>query len=613
VICASTRWRAGLWLGLLLPGSAGAASGESSAVIWNIAVSMVAASLLGLLMKLLRQPLLLGYILGGVLVGPLGLGLVSERAQIETLAEIGLILLLFMIGLEIDLKKMVDAGKAVLVTGSLQFPLSLGVSLLLLNLLAGFGLELGEGRYAAIYLAASLGISSTMIVVKLLYDKLELDTLPGRFTLGILVFQDVWAIVALAIQPNLAQPELGGLIRTFASGALLVIATLASSRYLLPKIFHLVAKVPELMLVISLGWCFAVGLVAALPQVGLSMEMGALIAGVSLATFPYNLDVNAKVHNIRDFFITLFFVSLGMRIPFPELELVLGALALCGVLLLTRAVGVFGLLWPFGVGHRASILPALNLSQMSEFSLVILSLGVASGDIGERTLTLGIWTFSLLAVGSTYLITANHQVERVLSRLLTRVRIRDQESQRQPDAPPRAHPVVLLGFYRIGEAFLEEVLRRDQHLKAAIRVVDLNPDVHRRLTLAGVDCVYGDISHADTLHHAQVHHAKVLVSTVPDSALRGTTNAKLLKVLKEAAASAQVIVTAEGPEQARALYASGADYVLQPAALAGGTLLTAVEQAIHGGCEGLREEAQQTLATGPHAELADGARPIAQA
>jgi Kef-type K+ transport system membrane component KefB len=583
---------------LLLSAPAWAGGGTTgTTVIRNIAISMVAASLAGWLMKLLRQPLLLGYLLGGVLVGPVGLGWVADRHEIETIAEIGLILLLFMIGLEIDLKKMLDAGRLVVVTGIVQFPLTVGIGLLAFWGLTALGLSFGEGPYAVWYLAAAVGLSSTMIVVKLLYDKLELDTLAGRLTLGILVFQDIWAIIVLAIQPNLADPQLGGLLRTFGAGALLVGAALVASRYALPRIFHTVAKVPELLLVLSLGWCFAVGLVAQHPAVGLSMEMGALIAGISLATFPYNLEVNAKVLNIRDFFITLFFVALGMQIPVPSWSVLLSAGVIVAVLLFARGLGVFGLLHALRGGHFVSILPTINLSQLSEFSLVILTIGVAHGHIGQQTLTLGIWTFALLAVASTYAITASHRLEGVLSRALTRLGVRDLPAALAEPKGPAERSVVLLGFFRIARAFVDDASRRDQRLLEQVKVIDFNPDSRPALEALGVPCIYGDVANPDTLHHAKVADARVIISTVPDGALRGTSNARLLKVLRELCPSATVIVTAETPEQAQALYEQGADFVLQPSALSGGALVTVVEQACRSNCDGMREQARSALAS----------------
>ena len=588
---------------LILPGLALASGGGGEgghSVITNIAICMVAASAMGFLSRLLRQPLLLGYLLGGVAIGPLGLRLIADQAQISTVAEIGLILLLFMIGLEIDLKKMLAAGRLVIVTGVLQFPLSVLLGFGLFKLLAYFGLYSGEGRYAVLYAALAIGISSTMIVVKLLYDKLELDTLPGRITVGILVFQDIWAIITLAVQPNLGDPQVSGLLQTFGAGALLVAATLLTSRYVLPHVFHQVAKVPELMLVLSLGWCFLVGLVAAHPRVGLSMEMGALIAGVALATFPYNLDVIAKVLSIRDFFITLFFVALGMQIPFPELGVLQLAALTAAVLVLTRLLGVFGVLYALKAGHRTALLPAINLAQMSEFSLVILSIGLAHGHIAQDTLTVGIWAFALLAVASTYGIEASHGLQQRASRLLSLLRLRDLPATAEGDTgPAHERPVVLLGFFRIASAFLEDVARRDQHLLDELKVVDFNPEARTRLTELGVPCVYGDVSHLDTLHHAGIHHARVVVCSLTDTVLRGTTNLKLLKALREMCPHARLILTAENPEQARALYAGGADFVLQPSVLAGSSLVSVVEQALRGSCEGMREEAQQALSVEP--------------
>jgi Kef-type K+ transport system membrane component KefB len=591
-------------LGVLFstPALAAGGSGQGATVIHSIAVAMVAASVLGFLMKLLRQPLLLGYVLAGVLIGPIGLRLITEQAQIQTISQIGLILLLFMIGLEIDLKKMLQAGRLVVLTGLLQFPLSVAIAAALFAPLQALGLPLGGG-HAVLYLAVGVSISSTMIVVKLLFEKFELDTVAGRLTVGILIFQDLWAIVVLAVQPNLARPELGGLLRTFLAGAVLVGASLLASRYALPRVFRVIAKVPELMMVLSLGWCFLVGLVAALPAVGLSMEMGALIAGVSLATFPYNLDVNAKVLNIRDFFITLFFVSLGMQIPAPTGQTIAMAAVASIVLLLTRLGAVFGVLYAQRAGHWASLLPTINLAQMSEFALVIAAIGLGLGHIPQSVLTVTMWTFAFMAVVSTYLITASHRLEHVLSRWMTRLGLRDLRSTVSEIRRAGDRPVVILGFYRIASAFLNDVSRRGQHLLETLKVVDFNPDVRVTLAMAGVPCIYGDISNPDTLHHANIQQAKVLISTVPDSALRGTTNLKLLKMLRELAPEARLILTAETAEQAVELYGGGADYVLQPSVLAGEALFTAVEQALRGSCEGMREEAEVELAsrTGKHA------------
>jgi len=577
--------------GLVLAQAPPASPPEDHQVIHHIALCVVAACAAALVMRATRQPLILGYILAGVVLGPVGLGLIVEQRDISTISEIGLILLLFMIGLEIDLQKMVSAGRLVVVTGALQFPLGALLAWLAFTT-TGFvhGLP-------ALYAAVAVSLSSTLIVVKLLYDKMELDGLPGRVTVGILVFQDLWAIVVLVVQPNMQDPQLGKLLQTFAAGAALVGAALLASRYLLPRLFHAAAKFPELMLVLSLGWCFLVCLLAAHPLVGLSMEMGALVAGTSLATFPYNLDVTAKVVTIRDFFITLFFVALGMQIPAPSLAMLASSLLVCAVLLVSRVASLFGLLHPLGGGHRVSILASLNLAQMSEFSLVILALGTTYGHIEETLVGVMVWAFALLAVASTYVVSWSHPIQTVLTRGLVALRVGDRGAGAEAQPSHGQHPIVLLGFFRLASAFVAEVGRRHQHLLPLITVVDFNPQVKKKLDAMGVRCVYGDVGNRETLHHAHLENARVVLCTIPDTILKGTTNANVLTMVRALCPHARVVLTAESPGHAQQLYAAGADYVLQPSALGGASLANVVEQALHASLEGMRADAQEDLAT----------------
>ncbi|MBF0346509.1 MAG: cation:proton antiporter [Magnetococcales bacterium] len=582
-------------LGAGLPHEAWAGDdGGGHVVIHNIALSMVVASVVGLFMKVLRQPLILGYLISGIIIGPVGFGLITNQEQILTVAEIGLILLLFMIGLEIDLKRMLSSGRLVLLTGALQFPISVLAGLGFFHLLAFFGLGPGGG-YAAFYSAIAIGISSTMVVVKLLYDKKELDTLPGRITVGILVFQDLWAIILLAVQPNFSNPQLSGILRTFGSGASLVVSALLVSRFILPRVFRFGAKVPELMLILSMGWCFLVSLVAAHPQVGLSMEMGALIAGVSLATFPYNLDVIAKVISIRDFFITLFFVALGMQIPLPEIPVLGVALMIIVGLILSRVLGVFTVLHLLRAGHRTSLTTAINLTQISEFALVILSLGITFGHISAEVMAPVLWAFSFMAVASTYLVGWSHVLQQRAGKLLVTMGVRDIGDALDEILHRKEHPIVILGFFRIASALVAELERTHQHLLEEILVVDFNPLVHQRLSERGIPCIYGDIGHSDTMRHVEIEHARVALCTVPDSVLKGVSNLKLLRMLKELCPNAHCIMTAENLTQAQSLYADGADYVLMPSVLTGESLVNVLELALHGTMEHLQESHREAL------------------
>ena len=559
-------------------------------LLTSIGLCIAVAAALAFIAHRLKQPLLLAYLLAGVVIGPrIGFGLISDEGDIQTVAEIGLILLLFMIGLELDLRKLVSAGRAVIVTGLLQVPLCVALGL---AFFAAIGFPLVGGDFRALYLAVCLALSSTMIVVKLLYDKFELDTLPGRITLGVLIFQDIFAIVALGIQPNLANPEIGKVLLSLAAGAILVAAALLISKYVLPPLFRSVAKLPELVLVGSLAWCFVV--CAAASAAGLSREMGALIAGISISTFPYNLDVVAKVVSIRDFFVTLFFVALGMQIPMPTPQLLGMALVASLFLVVSRFVVVFPILRALGLGHRASLLPAINLAQMSEFAMVIAAIGLGFHHIDQQTMSLLIFVFAFTAVASTYFINFSHPLQRAIAQGLRRAGLRDIEDRpAQASLPDVPRDVVLLGFFTEASALVHEfemasVDERHPMLERLL-VIDFNPDVHAELVRRGIACRYGDVANMDTLHHADVHDPKLVVSTIPDAILKGTTNLRLLKLARRLWPHAKVVVTANRAAGALQLYEAGADFVFVARLHSAPEMATILERGLAEGFERIRE------------------------
>ena len=527
-------------------------------VLTQIAIAIVAATTFGFVARLLKQPLILGYIIGGVVVGPMeGFGWIDTHA-IEPIAHLGLILLLFMIGLEIDLKKIQRSGRAVLTVGTLQFVICVALGLLLLPLL-GFA----AGKYNTLYLAIAASLSSTMIVVKLLYDKEELETLPGQITLGILVFQDLWAILFLALQPDLADPAPVTLLLSLGKVISVVGFALLVSRYILPIIFRSMAQVPELLVIGALAWCFLVTLVC--EQLGLSKEMGALIAGVAVSTFPYNLDVIAKVISLRDFFITLFFVTLGAQIPRPTPELLGAALLLSAFLIISRVVSIFPTLYALRQGNRVSMVPAINLSQISEFSLVICTLGLALGHIDQQTLSTVVLALLITSVSSTYALLYNYEIFNWLNPLLKKIGFKDLDAEAtQGAAVVPVRDLILLGFHRFTSSLLHDLERVNPNMLHHVGIVDFNPDVKRELDRHGIPAMYGDISHLDTLHHADIHDAHVLVCTLPDMILKGTSNLRLLRQLKSIAHEARIIVTAEALDVALELYEEGAAFVYVP-------------------------------------------------
>jgi len=561
-------------------------------ILSQISIAILAATLLAFLARWVRQPLILAYIAAGVVVGSTeGFGWVQTHA-IEPISELGLILLLFMIGLEIDLKKIKEAGATLLVTGLGQFPLGLGLGIGFFLLL---GFQFSSSDYSALYLAVACALSSTMIVVKLLYDKFELDTLPGRITLGILVFQDIWAIVFLAIQHDLKNPAPAQLLVSLAKGIAVVALALALSRYVLPLLFRSVAKLPEVILIAALGWCFGISMLASM--VGLSREMGALIAGIAISAFPYNLDVVAKIVSLRDFFITLFFVSLGTKVPRPTGELVALSLAASGFLVVSRFLTISPILRFLRSGNRISFITALNLSQISEFSLVICALGVSLGHISEQVLSVVVYTLVLTSVGSTYAILNSHTIFSAVNPTLRRLGLRDLEDHAHEPGERSGKPILFLGFSRYASSLLQELTRMRPGIEEEIAVVDFNPEVKQELDRRGIANLYGDISHSDVLHHARVHDAQVVLSTVPDSILKGTTNLRLLRQLSSDEAGLQVFVTAEFFYTARELYQKGAAYVFLPRLMNVRDLAAAVLAARDGSVGELRRAAIEELET----------------
>jgi len=535
-----------------------------------ISLSIVAAAVFGLVARRLHQPLLLGYVLGGTLLGPhVGFGVVSDEASIELISEIGLILLLFIVGMEINVPSILQAGRTIIVSGLFQFPACAALAWVLFERLA----VTTGGRFDRLYLATALSLSSTMIVVKLLFDKFEMRSFAGRVTLGILIFQDLWAIGFLALQPSLQSLQPLPLLRALALGLGIVTAAAALSRFVLPRLFRAIATTPELMLITSMAWCFLVS--AAAGWAGLSKEMGALIAGMVIAAFPYGTEVVGRLAGVRDFFITLFFVALGLKMPGPSASL----MALTGLMalfvVLSRFVAIFPIFALLKLDTRTAGVVAVNLAQTSEFSLVIVSLGAGYGHVSPAVASLVLYTLLLTSVLSTYGILFNHTLASWLARAFALTGAPRWLGARPvpPGLDARddgviARDVYLLGVSREGLALLEHLERELPAIKRRIVAIDFNPETLERLQADGIEAHYGDISNAETLRHAGIERAAIIVSSISDWFLKGTDNLRLLRKVRRLAPSAQVVASADTLAAAERLYAEGADYVLIPPALA---------------------------------------------
>jgi Kef-type K+ transport system membrane component KefB len=559
---------------------------HSSGILFDIGLAIVAATVLAYFARVLRQPLLLAYIGAGLLIGPPVFGLVHSEEAISEISELGLAFLMFIVGLEIDLKKLVSSGRIGALVGTFQVAACAALT-------AVFVMLLGFSGLPALYLGVATAFSSTMIVVKLLSDKSELDTVDGRLTLGILLMQDVLAIVVLAIQPNLDNPSIVPIAISVLSGFGLVLGALAVSRFVLPALFQFVAKSPEIVMISAISWCLLVGYLAMLAD--FSIAMGALIAGVTLSAFPYSLDVVAKIRSLRDFFVTLFFVALGMQLQIDSVQVVLIALALSAFVLISRFITIGPAFYFMGYGSRVAALCSMSLAQAGEFALVIVAVGLSLGHVGRDIASILALTLVITSTISTYMIMGNHVVAHKIVHTLRALGLPERLRNGDTGEPGHAHgaALVVVGFHRVASSLVYQAQGSSKGHDAL--VVDFSPEVYRKLNEMDIPVVYGDISHLDTLEHVGIERASVIISTVSEDFLRGTDNLMLLRQIRRLNPDARVILSAETLERARMMYAAGADYVVLPRVETARAFLDVIESIESGQLGDLRERALSDL------------------
>jgi Kef-type K+ transport system membrane component KefB len=549
-------------------------AGGLSPLVADLGLCLVAAGVLAIGFVKLRIPAIAALLGAGVLLGPAGLAAIRDRESIDTIANLGLTLLLFVIGLEVNLKSLLASGRTLVLTGLLQVPLTLAAGLGAFLLLGLAGVALADGIYPALYFGVACAFSSTLLVVKYLQEHLLLDTVGGRLAVGLLIFQDIWAIVFLALQPSFADPSIAPILLTFLGTGILAALATAVARFVLPHAFHIVARSPELVVTVALGWCFGVGLFGAnlgsvahrigiTAEISVSMEMGALIAGATIATSPYAYEVVARVVHLRDFFVTLFFVGLGMSIPVPDgADVVLVAAIVAVVAVVLRYVVFLPLLYATGLDRRNAVAVSTRLAQVSEFCLVIAYLGARLGHISGAHVSVVIFAFVITALATPFLFAASDDLYKRLRGLLDKVGIRSRGPRAEAEASD-APRLVLLGFHRLGSALLADLERLHPDLVPHTLVIDTNQAVHDEIRKRGAQVIYGDVGSTEVLRHAGVSGAEVIVSTVPDELLRGTTNAELARQLRQLAPNAQIIANCTQVSHAAAIRAAGANHVFR--------------------------------------------------
>jgi Kef-type K+ transport system membrane component KefB len=517
----------------------------------EFALLMVFAAVVSAAARLLKQPLIVAYIAAGLIAGPLGFNFLKSDAELQLFAEMGVAFLLFTVGLNLNPKVIQEHGKAAFLTGLGQVLITAGV---------GYGLSrlLGFASVASFYLGIGLCFSSTIIILKLISDKGDLDTLYAKLAMGFLLVQDLVAILLIFAIPVLStEGGIGAAVQMLILGLAVAGAVLALSWWLLPKINNYLARSQEFLLLFAIAW--GVGAAALFRSFGFSLESGALLGGVSLAVLASRREIASRLSPIRDFFLVLFFILLGAKIGFADMSGLWGA---AGAFILLVVVGnplilmaVTGIL---GFTKRTSFLTAMTAGQVSEFSLILMALGVKLGQIGAGESSLLTLVAIVTILISTYLF---QNSEKLYWRIAPALSIFEKKSvhEKRISAPPAAF--ILFGANRIGFDFI----RTFRRLKLPFLVVDHDPDVVSALQKEGMHAEYGDADDAEFLRTLHLSSAQRVVSTVPDI----FTNLLITDVVKSENPRATVMAVAHTIEEAHKLYEAGADYAIMPHFLGG--------------------------------------------
>ncbi|HEY1407019.1 MAG TPA: cation:proton antiporter, partial [Spirochaetota bacterium] len=405
-------------------------------------------------------------------------------------------------------------------------------------------------------------LSSTAIVLKSLYDNHEAETLHGRAATGILIIQDIWALLVLVVLPGMGKGGISLALIAVGKTVLLCAFALLLSRYVLSRIFTRLTRFPEMTVAASIGWCTLCSAIA--HHAGLSPSLGALAAGLSIANFPYHVFVRDKIEPLRDLFLLLFFVSLGMKIPLPDASIA----ASTGIILLFMVASRFLTIYPLvrisGGSARTSFLTSISLTQISEFSIVILGVGAATGVLTEMEIAPILYLMAITAVTSSYIIRYGHSIFFFYHRMTKRkTETGDERSE------TKNYPIVILGLHRGSQTLIEMIVKRAPDLVPYLLVVDYNAEILAKLKSAGIAGYLGDISRIETLEKAGVSHSQVIVATIPQMLLKGITSERLIGILRQIAPGASIIASADFKNQVSFLKKAGADRVILPYFLAG--------------------------------------------
>ncbi|MDD2823342.1 MAG: cation:proton antiporter [Candidatus Daviesbacteria bacterium] len=531
----------------------------SNSLFIQLAIVLGLSSALGFIVRIFKFPLVVAYLVAGVVLSLFQIFNSSTFQFATFLPDIGVAFVLFFIGMELDLKELKSLGKPIAAA-------SLGQ--ILFAFLTGFLIStfLGYSQTISFYLGAGLSFSSTIVVVKMLLEKKDLGSLYGKLSIGILLVEDLVAIMvlmAMTVSTSFANTGLQSslpLVALVLKGILLFVLAVILSHYVLTKIFNAVAKSAELLFLTALAWCFIYIVLA--QAMGFSVVIGAFLAGIALANSPFHYEIQGKVKPLRDFFVTLFFVYLGSQVMFSNVSEVLPIIILFTLYAIVLKPLIFLLiLGSFGFRKHTMFQTAINLSQVSEFSLIIMVVGVRLGIVPQSALTAMALVGVISIIFSSIMISYSRQIYEKMSGFVGFFEHSGVAKPVDKKVVGLEDHVVLIGAKWMGGEIVKYLKREG----IPFLVVDIDPDVVKKLVGERVHVLFGDIGDPEVLEFLDLHTAKLIISTTDSS----DDNLVLVTELRRKNAKAAIVIRASDTTEAEELYKAGADYVILPDVVSG--------------------------------------------
>lgn len=513
----------------------------------ELAIVLAFATILALIFEKLKQPVLLAYIITGIVLGTSFLNILAYNELLAIFSELGIAFLLFLVGINLDPKILQDVGKTSIITGIGQIAFTSFVGFVIASFL-------GFNYIESIYIGIALTFSSTIIIVKLLSDKGEINSLYGKISLGFLLVQDFIAIIALIFITSLSvSVDTTSQLLNFAIGILLFVGIIIiASTFLTRKVFNILSKNQEILFLGSIAWCFI--FISISIMVGISKEIGAFLAGILIAQLPYSKEISNKLKYLRDFFIVLFFVVLGSNLVFLSIDNILTYSIIFSIfILIGNPIIVFVLMVILGYKGRTSFLSSLTVAQISEFSLILVFLGAKVGHLSELVVPIITLTGLITISISTYLIKYNNQIYNFLSEKLPVLKNKRFFEDSLHIAKAKQYDIVCIGYGETGQQLFNNFTLEE---KDKILIVDFDPAMIKIAADKKFNTIYGDTADIETIDILKESKPKIIVSTIGDI----DTNILICKKMKKSSK----ICVANDFDAAKKLYKSGANYVIIP-------------------------------------------------